>query len=182
MSPDVSKTVRKAVGAGAEGIDALKQHPFFEGVRWETLLDHEPPAFVPSPPAHEDAEAFDWDLSTLASIAPVKYEYVPTGAPGLKTQHSAGSSSGASSSDLSPARSAEHRGSRFGQQHVGAVSRLSSIAAALDESSVDDLQQEIGHLQLAGSRTSDPDDATASSDRRGQRGTRRSSLKCEARR
>ncbi len=164
----VSKTDLTAAGAGPEGIDALKRHPFFEGVQWETLLDHEPPAFVPPPAPHEDAEAFDWDLSTLASIAPVKYEYVPTGAPCLETQHSTASSSGASSSDVSPVRAAEPRGSRFGQ-HVGAVSRLSSVAAALDESSVDDLQQEIGQLQLAESSSADTDGAT-SGDRPQQQG------------
>ena len=158
-----------ATGAGPEGIDALKQHPFFDGVRWETLLDDEAPTFAPPPAPNQEDEAFDWDLSTLASNGPVKYEYVPTGAPELVTQHSTASSSSASSGDVSPRKAAEPRGSRFGQQHVGAVSRLSSVAAALDASSVDDLQQEITHLQLAEPRPSGADGGMEMSDQAEQK-------------
>ena len=130
---------------------------------WETLLDHEAPAFVLSPAPDEEAEAFDWDLSTVASNAPVEYEYeyVPNGAPDLGMQHSTASSSSASSRDVSPVKAVEVRGSRFGQQHDGAVSRLSSVAAALDESSVDDLQHEINQLQLAEPMSSEADGARA---------------------
>ena len=144
-----------AVGAEPGGLDALKEHGFFEGVQWETLLEQDPPIFQPYQPPDEEAEAFDWDLSTLASNGAVRYEYVPAGAQGPGTQHSTASPSSANSGDASPVRAAEPQGSRFGQQAVGAVSRLSSIATALDASSVDDLQQEISQLQLAEPMTND---------------------------
>ena len=138
----------------------LKQHPCFEGVQWESVFDQDAPVFVLPPPPDDEAESFDWDLSTLASLGPIKYEYVPTGTPGLESQHSAASSSSASSRGSSPVRAVGHRGSAC-RQPVGAVSRLSSVSAALDASSLDSLQQEISHLGLAQSSSSAACEAVA---------------------
>ncbi len=134
--------------AGANDINDLRQHPFFEGVQWVGILDEDAPQFVPPPPPDDEAEGFDWDLSTLASMGPVRYDYAPTAAPALEAQHSAGSSGSASSKGSPRGRNKGQRGGSF-RQPVGAVSRLSSVAAALDESSLNSLQQEIGQLHLA---------------------------------
>ena len=134
--------------AGAADIDDLKQHPFFEGVQWESVLNQDAPHYVPPPPPDDEAEGFDWDLSTFASMGPVRYDYAATGAPGLESQHSAGSSGSASSRGSPRGR---NRGQRGGspRQPVGAVSRLSSVAAALDESSLDSLKLEISQVHIA---------------------------------
>ena len=102
---------------------------------------------MPPPPPDDEAEGFDWDLSTIASMGPVRYDYALTGAPGLDSQHSAGSSGSASSRGSPRGRNKGQRGGAF-RQPVGAVSRLSSVATALDESSLNSLQQEIGQLHL----------------------------------
>jgi len=114
-----------------------------------SILDEDAPQFVPPPPPDDEAEGFDWDLSTLASMGPVRYDYAPPGAPGLDSQHSAGSSGSASSKGSPRGRNKGQRGCGSFRQPVGAVSRLSSVAAALDEGSLNSLQQEVGQLHLA---------------------------------
>jgi len=43
---------------GANGIDEIKQHPFFEGINWERMKDMKAP-FTPSLKGEEDVTRFD---------------------------------------------------------------------------------------------------------------------------
>jgi len=36
-------------GAGSEGYDSLKRHPFFKGVDWKNLRSQTPPKLAPDP-------------------------------------------------------------------------------------------------------------------------------------
>lgn len=52
----------------ASGGDEIRQHPFFEGTKWETLLEDEA-QFIPAPSHPEDTEYFDARGATLQSFA-----------------------------------------------------------------------------------------------------------------
>jgi serine/threonine-protein kinase RIM15 len=48
---------------GAKGIQEIKDHPFFKGIVWETLLNQEAP-FIPSPTNWEDTSYFESRLNS----------------------------------------------------------------------------------------------------------------------
>jgi serine/threonine-protein kinase RIM15 len=52
---------------GANGAEEVKNHPFFAGLNWDTLLEEEP-QFVPDPQNPEDTEYFDSRGATLQSF------------------------------------------------------------------------------------------------------------------
>ncbi|KAA8909007.1 hypothetical protein FN846DRAFT_776830 [Sphaerosporella brunnea] len=52
---------------GANGAEEVKNHPFFAGINWDTLLEEEP-QFVPTPQNPEDTEYFDSRGATLQSF------------------------------------------------------------------------------------------------------------------
>jgi len=52
----------------ASGGDEIRHHPFFEGTKWETLLEDEA-QFIPAPSNPEDTEYFDARGATLQSFA-----------------------------------------------------------------------------------------------------------------
>jgi 3-phosphoinositide dependent protein kinase-1 len=66
---------------GAGDTAELRAHPFFEGVAWEALRDGPAPAFRPRAAPVEDDEGFDWEMSSLALAAPVRYTYDAAPAP-----------------------------------------------------------------------------------------------------
>lgn len=53
---------------GANGVKEIKEHPFFEGINWDTLLS-EPMAdvFIPRPENTQDTSYF-WGMSATAIL------------------------------------------------------------------------------------------------------------------
>ncbi|KAK9768824.1 rim15, signal transduction response regulator [Basidiobolus ranarum] len=50
---------------GANGVEEVKNHPFFAGIEWDTLLT-ERPAFIPQPDSIEDTDYFDGRGASMA--------------------------------------------------------------------------------------------------------------------
>jgi 3-phosphoinositide dependent protein kinase-1 len=59
---------------GAEDLEELKAHPFFDGIDWAALRCQPAPDFIAEPsldPALSSANSsFDWELQSLASALP----------------------------------------------------------------------------------------------------------------
>ncbi|KAI5796641.1 hypothetical protein EDC01DRAFT_614251 [Geopyxis carbonaria] len=64
---------------GANGAEEVKNHRFFTGINWDTLLDEEP-KFVPNPQNPEDTEYFDARGATLQSFVEEMEDQSSTGA------------------------------------------------------------------------------------------------------
>lgn len=82
VDADAADVVRRLLVPDPEArlsLAALRAHPLFTGVQWEGLWDGEAVAFVPPEPSSPVAEATDWELLSLQSLAealPVpQYEY-----------------------------------------------------------------------------------------------------------
>lgn len=71
----------------ASGGEEVRQHPFFEGTKWETLLEDEA-QFIPAPSNPEDTEYFDARGATLQSFAEEMEDQAssPAGTPGAEYQ------------------------------------------------------------------------------------------------
>ena len=67
----------------ASGGEEIRQHPFFDGTKWETLLDDEA-QFIPAPSNPEDTEYFDARGATLQSFNEEMEDQAssPAGTPG----------------------------------------------------------------------------------------------------
>ncbi|ORX89263.1 hypothetical protein K493DRAFT_410535 [Basidiobolus meristosporus CBS 931.73] len=61
MCTDVEKRL------GLNGIEEVKNHPFFAGIHWDTLLT-ERPAFIPQPESIEDTDYFDGRGASMANF------------------------------------------------------------------------------------------------------------------
>lgn len=67
--------------AGYHSLDEVKQHPFFAGINWEAVREAPAPKILACKQQSSQDLALDWELTSLIrSSAPVKYEYLPTGA------------------------------------------------------------------------------------------------------
>lgn len=63
------------MGAGAQNLQEVKAHPFFQGVQWEGLLNSPAPAFARPQHAPEvESVGLDWEMSSLAAALPVAYQ------------------------------------------------------------------------------------------------------------
>lgn len=61
-------------GAGEEGLQELKSHPFFAGVDWALLREQPAPAFA-RPQRHADVDdvGLDWEMTSLMASLSVQY-------------------------------------------------------------------------------------------------------------
>ena len=63
------------LGAGAQDLQEVKAHPFFQGVQWDGLRDSPAPAFARPQHAPEvESVGLDWEMSSLAAALPVAYQ------------------------------------------------------------------------------------------------------------
>ncbi|KAK9802913.1 hypothetical protein WJX73_005752 [Symbiochloris irregularis] len=74
------------LGWGEEGMQRLKRHKFFSGVRWEGLRGQRAPAWLRREPlANLEDEGFNWELTSLLAALPLHIEHpvagTPSGAP-----------------------------------------------------------------------------------------------------
>lgn len=70
-----------AASTGYHGIDEVMQHPFFATINWQAVRDAPAPQMVACKQQNVHEAALDWELTSLIrSSAPVRYEYLPTGA------------------------------------------------------------------------------------------------------
>lgn len=62
-----------------DGLAALQQHPFFDEISWENLLNQDAPQFVPLEPRDSYDSGLDWDLTSFAGATPVAFTYTSSG-------------------------------------------------------------------------------------------------------
>lgn len=61
---------------GANDLEEVKRHEFFDGIDWCVLRKEKSKFFVRKRDYDPELDALDWDLQALANKLPIKYEFV----------------------------------------------------------------------------------------------------------
>ncbi|KAK9487543.1 hypothetical protein V1527DRAFT_459813 [Lipomyces starkeyi] len=130
LSPEAIDLIEKLICTdpekrlGAETWGQVKQHPFFEGIAWETLCDDEAP-FIPQPLHEEDTAYFDDRGATLQTFPEEENEDSDAKRDGKGHAHLATLDSRRSSERESSSESSSRKDS-FGSAASGTTAPTSS--------------------------------------------------------
>ncbi len=66
---------------GADDLQELMDHPFFEGISWDTLRSSTAPTPAPLRSHSDELDGLDWEMTSLAAdhAGMPQYEYVQEG-------------------------------------------------------------------------------------------------------